>query len=391
MIDTSDAFITLDFAMGHKIKKGLFSFLFIVLLLPFIQYCLPFIDSGKLYGYFNNAPDINFSFDKWFDGSYQNAKTNYLNDHVGFRPDLLRINGQIHFSLFNKPDCGGIVMDKDNSLYYDNYIDALVGKDFAGYPKAREKLSKLKALQDTFARRGKSLIMVYSPSKAFYNAGSAGLLAEGFTPRATNLATYLHIGDSLGLNQVDLNTWFVSLKGKTKDSVFTKQGIHWTEYGAILAADSVIRYMERLRKIRMAHPTWQRIEHTNKPRSTDNDVAAVLNLIFPVDNETFSYPQLIFARDTTLTRPRTIFIGDSFVWTFITTGINHNVYSKSEFWDYFGQSFREDQPVVKMPEYNWAAAIDSADCVVLMYNSINLPKLGDGFIEQAYQHYYPAR
>ena len=33
-------------------------------------------------------------------------------------------------------------------------------------------------------------------------------------------------------------------------------------------------------------------------------------------------------------------------------------------------------------------AFNKTDCIVLLYTSINLPNLGNGFIEQTYDHYY---
>lgn len=357
-------------------------------MLPFLQHMLHFIDSGKLYGYYTDAPDISFSWTRWFDGTYQRGKDDYLNDHTGFRPDLLRLNGQIKFSLYRAPDYGSTVLDKDNYLYYENYINAYFGEDFIGNKPILEKLLKLKALQDTFAKLNKSLILVYSPSKAFYNASSITYLNKCAIKNGTNTQAYRRIGDSLGINQVDFNAWFVFMKNTSKELLFSKQGIHWTVYGAIIAADSMIRYIENLRHIKMAHPAWTKIEHTTVPRETDNDIGRVLNLIFPVAIETYSYPELHFT-DSAVTKPVAIFIGDSFTWTLITSDIMKNVFSTWEFWDYFRQVHKEDTPDQKMEDYNWVNALDNADCIILLYNSINLPELGNGFIEKAYNYYFP--
>src|ERR1035437_6178867 len=154
--------------MRNNIKKGLFVFIFIILLLPFAEQNFPFIKSGQLLGYFTNAPDVTFSSTKWLDGSYQKEKGDFYNDHTGFRPDLIRLNSQIDFSLFNKPSYGGTVVGKENCLYFDNYIYAYYGKDFMGYNYLFEKSLKLKAIQDTLTKMGKTFVLVYSPCKASY-------------------------------------------------------------------------------------------------------------------------------------------------------------------------------------------------------------------------------
>jgi hypothetical protein len=42
-----------------------------------------------------------------------------------------------------------------------------------------------------------------------------------------------------------------------------------------------------------------------------------------------------------------------------------------------------------MAGYNWKQAIDTADCIVLAYTLMNFQNLGNGFIESAYNLYYP--
>jgi hypothetical protein len=42
-------------------------------------------------------------------------------------------------------------------------------------------------------------------------------------------------------------------------------------------------------------------------------------------------------------------------------------------------------------EYNWIEAMEKAECVVLAYTLFNFWQLGNGFIELAYDHYYPNR
>ena len=35
--------------------------------------------------------------------------------------------------------------------------------------------------------------------------------------------------------------------------------------------------------------------------------------------------------------------------------------------------------------------IDNADCIVVMYTSRNLSKMGQNFVERTYEHFYPGK
>jgi len=375
--------------MEEKIKHRLFCFLFIILIAPLVQHKVQLITSGKLQGGYKDAEDTTFSIEGWNDGSYQKKKEQYLNDQTGFRPDLVRITNQIDYSLLDKCHAGWTVKGKDQFLYQFPYIRAYYGRDFLGPVAILDRSLKLKALQDTLARLGKSLILAYLPSKAsFYPEHFADRSVEVQGP--TNHDTYRHYCDSLGVNQVDLDSWFVAIKHTTKEKLFSKQGIHWTYYGAILGGDSLTRYIERLRHLRVAHPIWSQMEHTSKLREGDDDLVHDLNLIFPVTTETLAYPIVKEVPDSGLKKINGIYIGDSYAQKMIDNGIIHLMNDQCEFWGYFKEMHDINHHTYSvMQDYDWLGAIGRADCVVLAYTSFNFCDLGNGFIDLAYKHYYP--
>jgi hypothetical protein len=382
--------------MAEKIKNRLFIFLFILLLAPFIQKNLPFVESGRLYGDFTNAGDVDFTWKTWFDGSYRDNKGKFHNDQCGFRRDLVRLNNQIDFSLFNKIHSFSVIIGKENCLFQEAYITAYYGEDFIGNDSAKKLMLKVKAIQDTLGKLGKSLILVYAPCKAFYYPEHIpDNLKKQFSGQH-NFGALKRAGDSLQVNQIDFNSWFLSMKHTSKDSLFSKQGIHWTVYGSILAADSLTRYVERLRNIQMLHLVHNEIEHTPKPRDTDDDLYKTLNTIVPFVKETFSYPKVIYKEDSTKTKPNVIYIGDSYAINFIHNGMTFFANADWEFWFYFNRILNREN--ANYPEswghmtgYNWMEKIDKSDYVVMLYTSHNLAHMGDGFIEKAYGHYYPAK
>ncbi len=379
-------------------KKGLLTFLFTILLLPFIQQCFPFITSAQLNGYIDYAANTEFSWTKWFDGSYQQGKEKYCNDWTGFRPDLVRLSNQINYSFFNRISSGGGYIGLNNCLFFFNYIDAYNGSDFVGEPIIFKKLVMLKAIQDTLAHLGKSLIVVHAPNKAFFYPECIPEPYRRQNP-ANNLQSYLRIGDSLGINQINFNGWFVSMKNTSKELLLSKQGTHWTNYGAFIGGDSLVRYIEKLRNIQMLHPVCYGITHTNKPSNPDADIADLANLIFPVADETFSYPNFTYIEDSTKKKPRIVFIGDSFVVNMLKNWTLQGVTTDWQFWFSFKYVLNSNNPNVSsgsplIEHFDWQDEIDKTDCVVLMYTSINLcidrNNFGSGFIEQEYNHYFPS-
>ncbi len=96
--------------METKIKKGLLLFIVVILLLPLLQHSFSIIVSGPLNGLYAEVPDTAFSLKKWLNGSYQHQKELYLNEKTGFRPDMVRLNNQIDFSLFDKCHSGWTIL-----------------------------------------------------------------------------------------------------------------------------------------------------------------------------------------------------------------------------------------------------------------------------------------
>ncbi len=376
-------------------KKGLYISLFISLLLPLLQQCLPFITSGKLMGYFSESPDITFSFQKWWDGSYQRAKESYINDHIGFRPDLVRSNGQIDYSLFHKANYAGASVGQDNYLFLDGYISAYYGEDYAGLPRLKKQMVRLKALQDTFATMGKSIILVYAPCKAWYCTRYLPDHAKKAEHLPNNYKTCARLGDSLGINYIDMNAWFISMREKTSELLFAKQGIHWTNYGSVLGGDSLVKYMEHLRHIHLPHPYWTKAEHTSKALYPDNDLANILNTIWPPTTETFFYPELHYTHDSTTTKLKVIHIGDSFNFNMVITGFMKNVYSEWQYWFFFKNVFTNKSDDIwkynQIEELNWKDEIKKADCIVLLNTVKNTDNIASGFIDSAYNYYFQER
>ena len=295
------------------------------------------------------------------------------------------------YMLFRKLHNTDVVVGTNNSLYMGSYIRGYFGRDYSGYGAILDKMTKVKALSDTLARLGKSLILVYTPAKEFLYPEN---IPQQFVPKlrgTTNHATFAHIGDSLEINQIDFNSWFTALKDTTNECLYPKRGTHWSVYGAYLAGDSLIRYLERLKNIRMPHPVWTKIERTEKPRYSDDDLEKTLNLMYPISSETLSYPIVTYPEDCGMTKPKVIYVGDSFTLLWRDLGFMDHTNADYAIWLWFRLLCDRQNPNadIKVQDTDWIGAIGGADCIVIMYTSFNFPVFGNGFIEKAYDHYYP--
>ena len=145
----------------------------------------------------------------------------------------------------------------------------------------------------------------------------------------------------------------------------------------------------------MVHPAWTQVMNSHESIGPDDDLAKTLNLIYPYETEVFSYPLATFPEDTGMRKPKVIYIGDSFLESWINDGLMAHCNADWQVWSHFSQVWDKDHtpatPPLFIHDYDWLNAIKHTDCIVLMYTSFNLPEFGDGFIEKAYDHFYPAK
>ncbi len=377
------------------LRKWLFGFLMLVLLLPMLNHVFFFIESAPLKGDVHLAPDTVFTPDAWLRGAYQAQKESYLNDHTGFQTDFVRINNQLDYLAFGKLHARNVMMGKQQYLFESGYQDAYFGADFEGDSLIRERLLKLRYIQDTLSRAGKQLVLAFAPSKSsFYPEYLPNLHPQPRPDGKTNYSVIKKMCGELGIQNIDLNGWYRSIKTKYPNRLFSKQGIHWTLYGADLAADTFNRYLGRLLHKQIPTVTTTGTTCGQPPKGSDNDISAALNLIWPYTKEEFCYNNLSFNEDSATTqKPDVIFISDSFFWVFLNEGFPQHCYSRWQSWFYFGQAVVwrgpgteiTDQPLSAI---NWMDELKQTDAVVLLFTEPNLVDMGRGFIEQAYDQFH---
>jgi hypothetical protein len=373
-----------------NIRAMIFGFMLLVLSLPGINLLWPIIKSGELEGAVVLAQDTSFTTASWLEGSYQHQKEKFLNDNIGFRVDLVRINNQLDYSLFRKVHAADIVIGKDNQLFEKGYIESYYGEKYIGDEKIAALMHKLRFIQDSMNRAGKAIVLAFAPSKArYYPECFPENMVRPWTPKSNYLALK-SASEAAGINAIDFNGWYLTQKATTLHPLFSKMGIHWTHWGADHVADSLNHRLEQLLHIDMPDIEFGETICTTEPRG-ENDVERGLNIIWPIMSESLCYNQLSFHEENK-TKPSVIIIGDSFFWSILGDNIPQRTYRTFNFWNYFSEVWDENnQPghgkMRRIWETDWKAKVAQSDAIVLFYTEVNLARYADEFIDEMYKEY----
>ncbi|MBS1646060.1 MAG: hypothetical protein JST67_01830 [Bacteroidetes bacterium] len=356
--------------------------LLLLLSFPYIQKTIHLFDLKPLKGAIIIPEESKWSIESWFLGTYQEQQEKYINETFGARSLFIRINNQIAFSLFKKAKANGVLIGKENYLYEEAYIKAYYGTDFVGEDSITHIMQRLKFIQDTLHKLNKNLILAFA-------AGKGTFYPEYFPENRktkkgkTNHQTYIKLAKQLAIDHIDFNTYFAQQKNKSKYPLYTQYGIHWSYYGSCIAADSLIRFMEKKRNIDMPNLFWNKVEIC-QPKDGEYDVADGMNILFKLKSFDMAWPEVQFQSDSGKIKPSVLVVSDSYYWGIFNFGIS-KVFDKSHFW-YYNRQIYPDSYIKPLDasEVNLQEEISKHDVFIIMATEATLPTFGWGFIENMY-------
>lgn len=371
---------------SKRIKNILFYFLVIVMSVPLIQHLTHFSNEKVLRGAVVEPVQPLLSSETWFNGTYQDSLNSYLNETFGFRPEFVRLHNQVKYSLYNRAQAQGVIIGKDWYLYEYNYIRAYYGVDFVGDSIIQEKVRKIKFLQDTLGKLNKQLVIVMAPGKGSY-------LPE-FIPDSsrrekgtTNYERYVHFMRSEKVNYVDFNRWFRKMKGTTRYPLYAKGGIHWSKYGEILAADSLIKVLEKRGGYDLPELVIDGYETSQMNKDGDYDIGEGMNLIWQTPTFPMTYPKHHF-EGLEKNKNSGLVVADSYYWGMFNFGFSDNIFKNGQFWFYneavYPDSFTNP---VFASDLDIRKEVEKNDYIILMSTDANLYKFAFGFVDRLYQSY----
>lgn len=373
------------------LKRVLFSISLLIIFLPAFQRFIFNIPITPLQGDFKKLERPVFQKDDWFKNTFQDAYSQWLEQQTGFRNLLVRIYNQIDFSLFSKANAEGVVIGKDNFLFEHDYIRAYLGGDYIGYTAIDKKLRRFKFLQEYLKLKGKDLVLVFEPGKAsLYPEKIPEPYLLRYPKDTNNYEVFLNRAKSLNIRHIDLNDWFLSLKSSVPYPLYANTGIHWSSYGMFLAADSLVRYLEKLRNIDLQEMVLDSFQLSLRAKETDYDAATALNLLCSISNPTLAYPVYHFTRDPEKEKISVLTVADSYYWNIFNTRLPLHLFNNEAFW-YFNAMVYPDSYVkeTKVDSLDLTAEIEKQDVIFLMVTERFLYKFDWDFIDRLYDAYTP--
>jgi len=355
-----------------------------ILLFPAFQSVFKLAPEPKLGGYISEITKPNFTLKNLFNGNYQERAELYINRTYGFRAWFIRVFNQIQFSFFNKAHADLTIVGKNKVLIGRGYIDAYNGTTYIGASAIKNKVHKIKQLQDTLQSLGKDLVVLIASSKGtFFSENIPTYLPQ--KKDTTNYTYYLEQFNKQGVNCIDFNGLFLQWKKTAKYPLYAKRGVHWSYYGAYLATDSLLKYLELKRNIDLPDMITNTIE-IKKGCNGDIDTQEGMNLLFPIHDTKYAYPKVSYNK-TAKDSLKVLLVGDSFYYAMGNTHFLQEAFYDSQFWFYNNGVFKKE-PYTDDELKEFMAKTAPFDQIILLANEGTLHSFAWRFEDDLYKGYF---
>ncbi len=376
---------------GYYVKIGLLTIILSLFFMPIFQKTIGLFKEPQLYGHFHKEERPKLNPKAWFDGSFQDRYDTYIRDNIGFNAFFIRVFNQVNFSLYKTTNTKDVAIGKNKYLYSINNYEQYFGID-----TLRSDLLEWRAIQlERIAKRLKQedidLILVLAPSKAGF---LPDYFPDDFTTKNKDKSSYKTFVNRLkdrDVNCLDLSGWFIENREDFKYNIFSNTGVHWSQYGIYLVADSLLRYSEEVLDYNVAKIHLDSVVVSTKLRGQDDDIERSMNLIFDIKDIEMPYPILSFETSSDGQEPEFLIIGDSYYWDFYTLDIPEKSFNNAEFWYYFNEVHEEGYGLNKIKDVDKEAftqEFSKKDIIVILSNDANFYYL-TRIISEIYEGYFP--
>jgi hypothetical protein len=377
---------------GVLLKNLMFALLILMLVLPWLQARLGLVKEKPLTGAFSasTAPDFSdFSRSEWLSGTFQETFNTQLENHIGFRNALVRLNNQIDFTAFGQANAEGVIAGKNGELFEEDYLREATGMHYVGDEVWKRKAAQLKAVQDTLAVLGKTLVVLFEPGKATFYPERMPRKYRNIPGKLSNYQQMLKSFDNQQVNVLDLDAYFRQLKGNQWYPLFLKGGTHWSYFGATLAADTALAYLAQKSGMDLPDMKIEGIEQLDTIRHPDNDIGLAMNLIFPLRQEKPAYPIISFSKNDS--KPADVLIvGDSFYFNWLNNFILSSAFGNFDFWYYNNNIIHGNGSADgKTADKNFKDEIMKRDIILIMITGRFHHAFAWNFDEQLYNLFFP--
>lgn len=377
--------------MNKKIKYGIFVSLMALLYLPLAEQSFSFFKYAPLVHVPHTARYPAFSLHKYFDLSYQDSVNKYVDISFGFRPWLIREYNTFNYRILYTTSAGGVVLGKNNQMFFESYILDYIGQNFVGKKQADEVVRKTVAVQKALKKKNIDLVIIFAPGKAsFYPE----YIPDRYMKMKKDTTNYTYYSKTLSQSQVnfiDMNGWFKQIKYSSPYPLYSPFGTHWSYYGVAVAVDTIIKYIEKLRAIKLPDFDFSRIPVDNTFRGEDYDIGELLNINFVPKHAPMAYPECRFSSSPASVKPDVLAISDSYWWAILAERVPPQIFKRDVYWDYFKTEYINNrlQPrdIGSLSMRDLKKEIDQRDIILIMAAEANYFQFNFGFIDKAYYIY----
>lgn len=373
----------------------LFGFLMVFLFSFMIQEHFKPFKTEELSGYFLKPDKPKFRWVWYKNGYFQQSLEKYITNNYGFREPIIRLYHQYCWDFYGKEYVSYIHPGKERWLYYGHNIEDYYGTEMyywyhdaeaarEGYEKEVRLLNKVKSI---LAEYDVTLLTFIAPSKSI-------IYPEYLPQRERDTASlnareyFIRRFKETGLPCFDMNEYFLQMKDTCSFYLFPPTGDHWN-FSCVYATDSLLRFMERQRDIRMPHITYGD-EYYNTCRIGDDknrDLEGELNLMRHIKfNRKFDYKERDYwlTYDSTIVKPSALFVGNSFLLRTMAYVPPKNVFSDFQFWYYNRVAYQDvDEIIDSVSTFNRLDYLLDADFIVWFSSSSQMYRATEGFAEDA--------
>ncbi len=380
---------------GNIFYGILFGLLMVFLFSFMIQEHFKPFKTKELMGYFLKPNKPTFRWEWYKNGYFQQSIEKYIANNYGFREPIIRLYHQYCWDFFGKEYVSYIQSGKERWLYYGHNIEDYYGTEmYHWYPDA-EAARQGYEQEVRLMNKVKGILADYDVTVLTFIAPSKSIIYPEYLPRREHDTTSLdarqyfiqRFGET-DLPCFDMNEYFLRMKDTCSFYLFPPTGDHWN-FSCVYAADSLLRFMEAQRGIRMPRIEYGHEWHGNCRIGEDRnrDLEGELNLMRPIKfNPKFAYKECDYwlVSDSTTTKPAALFVGNSFLQRTMGYIPPQEVFSDFQFWYYNRVAYQDADKIID--SVNHLDRLDyllDADYIVWFSSSSQMYRATEGFAEDA--------
>lgn len=346
------------------------SLLLIALSLLGIQQVFKFSEVKELTGVYEKSATPHLSMGAWFSGSFQNQFEAYSNENFGFRPSFVRFRNQTIFSLFKQsPHSNVLVYNEDNFFFKDN-ISEYLGSESKSSEEIEVRCQRIKKLENYLRERGKGFVMAIAPDKASYFSNEIGLKPYDEID-SSNYTKWIISLEKNNISYIDFRKQFCEAKDSSLYPLFPNYGVHWSVYGMRKSMDSIAGYMNAIYGFELPRMEVKEVDFGNYNIHSENDIEALLNLIYPLEKETLAYQSFAMSGGK---RKKILVVSDSFFNEPYHSGFSNRYFETQYFFRYHAKALKfNDFNFNQDPKsHDLESLLNEVDMVLIMPTVNNL-------------------